>query len=149
MDYQLDVKGKLKTFHINLLKKYIERSYSDVATALDDDVLELVNASIVDCDEEGGQDGQIEKYPVLKASSKAVAINPSLSSENKEQLLALVNRYADVLQDKPGTTDVLEHDIRMVSDKPVHVKNRQIPYSLEENVNKDVNDMLQMNIIEH
>ena len=62
----MDVKGKLKTFHINLLKKYIERSYSDVATALDDGVLGLVNASIVDCDEEGGQDGQLEKYLVVR-----------------------------------------------------------------------------------
>nr|XP_022307941.1 uncharacterized protein LOC111113940 [Crassostrea virginica] len=149
VDYQLDVKGKLKTFHINLMKKYTERSYSDVATVLNDDVLGLVNASVVDCDDEGGQDGQLEEYPVLKVGSKAVAINPLLSSENKEQLLALLNRYADVLQDKPGTTDVLEHDIRTVSDKPVHVKNRQIPYSLEETVNKEVNDMLQMNIIEH
>ena len=73
---------------------------------------------------------------MLKASSAAVAINPSLSSENKKQLLALVNKYADVLQDKPGTTDVLEHDFRTVSDKPVHVKNRQKSYSLEETVNK-------------
>ena len=75
---------------------------------------------------------------MLKVGSKAVAIIPSLSSENKEQLLALVNRYAD----KQGTTDVLEHDIRTVSDKLVHVKNRQKPYSLEKTVNKEVNDML-------
>ena len=35
---------------------------------------------------------------MLKVGSKEVAINPSLSSENKEQLLALVNRYADTKQ---------------------------------------------------
>ena len=92
--------------------------------------------------EEGGQDGQLEKYPVIKVGSKAVAIIPSLSSKNKEQLLALVNRYADALQDKLGTTDVLEHDNRTVRDKPVHVKNSQKPYSLEKTVNKEVNDML-------
>ena len=53
-NYQLDVEGKLKAFHFNLLKKYTERFHSDVATVLDDDVLGLVNASVVDCD------GQLE-----------------------------------------------------------------------------------------
>ena len=38
---------------------------------------------------------------MLKESSKAVAINPSLLSENKEQLLSLI-----------VTTDVLELDIK-------------------------------------
>ena len=65
VDYQY-VKGKLKNFHINLLKKYIECSYSDVATVLDYDVLGLVNASTVDCDEEGGQDGQLEEKSYVK-----------------------------------------------------------------------------------
>ena len=73
----------------------------NVATALDDDVLGLVIASIVDCDEEGGQEGQLEEYPMLKVSSKAVTIHPSLLSENKEQLLSLI-----------VTTDVLELDIK-------------------------------------
>ena len=46
---------------------------------------------------------------------------------------------------------VLEHDIRTVSDEPVHVKNPQIHvlYSLEETVNKEVNDLSKMNTIEH
>ena len=64
-------------------------------------MLWLVNASIVDCDEEGGHEWQLEEYPMLKESSKAVAINPSLLSENKEQLLSLI-----------VTTDVLELDIK-------------------------------------
>ena len=53
-----------------------------------------------------------------------------------------------MLQSKPGITNVLEHDIRMVNEKPVQVKNRHIPYKMEESINKEVSEMLKMNIIE-
>ena len=36
----------------------------------------------------------------------------------------------------------------MVNEKPVQVKNRQIPYKMEESINKEVSEMLKMNIIE-
>lgn len=36
----------------------------------------------------------------------------------------------------------------MVSERPIYVKNRSIPFSLEDTVNKEVNDMLKLEIIE-
>ncbi|XP_065921940.1 retrovirus-related Pol polyprotein from transposon 412 [Magallana gigas] len=64
VDYQLDMQGKTKTFHINLLKKYIERPISDVASVTEDTgVLGLVNAAVVDCVDDEDQDGHLDEYP--------------------------------------------------------------------------------------
>ncbi|XP_065939358.1 uncharacterized protein [Magallana gigas] len=149
VDYQLDMQGKTKTFHINLLKKYIERPISDVASVTEDTgVLGLVNAAVVDCMDDEDQDGQLDEYPQSQVSVSTVNINPSLALESKNRLMKLLLKFDDVFQDRSGITSVLEHEIRTTSAKPIHVKNRQIPYSMEETVNKEVSDMLKMNIIE-
>lgn len=84
VDYQLDMQGKTKTFHINLLKKYIERTISDVVSVAEyAGVLGLVNASVVDCVDDEEQDGQLNEYPQSQVSGSTVNINPSLSSESK------------------------------------------------------------------
>lgn len=53
-------------------------------------------------------------------------VNSALSTEERKRLMGMVSKYGDVLQDKPGVTNVLENDIRMVSEKPIYVKNRSI-----------------------
>lgn len=98
--------------------------------------------------EDEGQERQIDEYHQSKVSGNTVGIIPLSSPDNQGKLLTLLCKYVDVLQDNPGLTYVLEHGIRMVSHKPIHVKNRQIPYSLEERINKEVSDMLHMTIFE-
>ena len=147
VDYQLNMQGKMKIFHINLLKKYIDRPKAEVSPILSDNsVFCLVGATVVDCAEDESQEGQLVEYPQI--SSELVDINPCLSTEQAKQVRCLLQNFDDVLQSKPGITNVLEHDIRMVNEKPVQVKNRQIPYKMEESINKEVSEMLKMNIIE-
>lgn len=50
VDYQLNIQGKVKTFHINLLKKYVERSQRETINVVTDEgVFGIVNAIVVDC----------------------------------------------------------------------------------------------------
>lgn len=150
VDYQLNIQGKVKTFHINLLKKYVERSQCETVNVVTDErVFGIVNAIVVDCVADTTQDGQLEHYPELDSCECAeMDVNSALSTEERKRLMGMVSKYGDVLVDKPGVTNVLEHDIRMVSEKPIYVKNRSIPFSLEDTVNKEVNDMLKLEIIE-
>lgn len=60
----------------------------------------------------------------------------------------IVSEYVDVLQGKLGITNVLEHDIQMVSEKTIHIKNYSLPFTLEETVNKEMGAMLKLKIIE-
>lgn len=58
--------GPIKTFHIDLLKKYVERSQCetfDVVT--DESTFGIVNAMVVDWVADTTQDGQLEDYPEL------------------------------------------------------------------------------------
>lgn len=148
--YQLNIQGKVKTFHINLLKKYVERSqYETVDVVREESVFGIVKAIVVDCVADTTQDGQLEDYPELDSCGCAeMDVNSALSTEERKRLMGMVSKYGDDLQDKPGVTNVLEHDIRMVSEKPIYVKNRSIPFSLENTVNTEVNDMLNLKIIE-
>lgn len=147
VDYQLNMQGKVKTFHINLLKKYVERTNAEISPILSDtSVFCLVGATVVDCAEYETQEGQLVEYPQI--STEKVDVNPQLSAEQKKQLTHVLQKFEDVLQSKPGLTHVLEHDIRMVNEKPVQVKHRQIPYKMEDSIDKEVSEMLKMNIIE-
>lgn len=64
-------------------------------------------------------------------------------------MMDLLYRYRDVLTDVPGHTHVLEHEIRLTTDKPVRVSPRQIPFALTETVKKEVSKMLELGVIEH
>lgn len=130
VDYQLNIQGKVKTFHINLVKKFVERSrYETVDVVTGESVFGIVNAIVDDCVADNTQDGQLEDYPELDSCGCAeMDVNSALSTEERKRLIGLVSKYGDVLQDKPGVTNVLEYDIRMVSEKPNYVINRSIPF---------------------
>lgn len=124
VDYQLNIQGKVKTFRINLLKKYVERSQRETINVVTDEgVFGIVNAIVVDCVADTTQECQLEDYPELDSCGCA-EIDSALSTEERKRLMGMVSKYGDVLQDKPDVTNVLEHDIRMVSEKPIYVKNR-------------------------
>ena len=51
-----------------------------------------------------------------------VVINPDLPESKRDELRALVKEFSDVFTDLPGTTDLVEHDIKLTSDIPVRSK---------------------------
>ena len=61
----------------------------------------------------------------------------------------ILYRYMNVLTDLPGQTHVLEHDIRLTTDKPVRVGPRQIPFALTDTLKEEVSIMLELGVIEH
>ena len=61
------------------------------------------------------QEGQFDEYPQI--SSELVDIIPCSSTEQEKQVRCLLQNFDDVLQSKPGITNVLEHDIRRVNEK--------------------------------
>ncbi|XP_062609261.1 uncharacterized protein LOC134271008 [Saccostrea cucullata] len=142
VDYQLDMNGKLKTYHANLLKSYIERSVPLVSSAMS-----VVSSDKIDESEYGDeQEGYVDSCKV--ETYKNVDLNPDLSKQERETLMELLHSFSDVLSDKPGHTHVLEHDIRTTTDKPIRVSPRQIPFAMIERVKEEVSKMLEMGVIE-
>lgn len=108
VDYQIDMKGKLKTFHVNMLKKYIDRNADSEEGSQDDK--SIVSSAVIDCTE----DENVEEYGLPSVGYNeelSVDINPELIPEDKQKVTSLLNQFDDVLSDDPGYTYLIEHDI--------------------------------------
>ena len=160
VDYCIEMGGGTKTFHINMLKKYIERSDQGESPSVNDGVeccglIECVATAVIQ-DDETDEDAQHMttsdeiQLPVMqsKESIKDVQINQSLNEEQKQQLKRVLQNYQDILTDLPGMTNMGEHVIQLASDQPLRMKPYPLPHSLRNTVKKEVQDMLNMNIIE-
>jgi len=142
--------GKIKTYHANLLKRYMDRINPE---SLDNgyNTLPVVNTAVIDLEEEcDDAKGELEELPVTISSEnpEQVDINPMLSDEQQQQVKNLLNEFTDVLSDKPGSTHLLQHDIKITTDIPIRVKPYPIPFSMKETVIDEVRKMIDMGIIE-
>src|SRR3984885_5176657 len=156
-DYRVEVApGKVRTYHINMLKKYCNRQASrevpknpeiQVEPVVEQEVATLVtvvNDGEIDKDEE-----LLELYNgVQKESYKDVKINPDLNSKQKGELVRLLERYKDIFSDVPGRTDLAEHEIKLTANTPVRSKAYPTPYGLQKEIDREIETMLQSGIIE-
>ena len=79
--------------------------------------------------------------PSLEATETIadVKINP--------ELVELLNEYKDVLTDLPGSTHLMEHDIKLTSTDPVRSRPYPVPHTMRETVKAEIQKMLDMGII--
>jgi len=145
-DYRVDINGKVKTFHINMLKKYISRVERDEEGM---EVLKVASAAIREND-----DLEIEmntnmyyEHEDMNDVSKVV-IDERLSASEKSQMLRLLKCYPEVFSDIPGCTDIVEHAIVLNTQEPIRTKMYPMPYSVREAINTEIQDMIKLDIIE-
>lgn len=77
-----------------------------------------------------------------------VVINPSLGMKEAAELQALLEKYGELLSDMPGRTNVIECKLDCTTATPVYVKQYPLPLMLQESVEKEVDEMLRLGIIE-
>ncbi|XP_071487082.1 uncharacterized protein [Diadema antillarum] len=154
MDYRIDLNGKPKVFHINLLKKYHARN--DVPSISD---AEAACTAVIECEEQNDDEEEtqqpltntslLQPFPFqAKESLDDVSINSALSSPQKEQVNELLNEYKDVLSDLPGRTTLGEHHIKLKGNEHLKSKPYPIPHSLRDTVREEVKTMLSLGVIE-
>lgn len=145
-DYRVNVNGKTRLFHINLLKKYNLRDEprSDVPTR-------LASCVVIDSDgsDANGNEKLLHLLPVKATESyKNVKVNESLSLDQNESVIALLHEFQDVLTDVPGRTDVIQHEVQLTTNEPIRNRPYQIPYAIREAVRDEIQKMIDMDIIE-
>lgn len=159
LDYRIEIEGKVKTFHANMLKQYCERN-----TETDVGVLDKVSAAaIVEDDQEGYDRVEESKYddysrgvseillcPVKVGTEtyQDVEVSPELSRESKQEIGELVREFSDVFTDIPGTTHLVEHDIQLSTTEPLRIKGYPIPFHSQPVVKEEVEKMLELGVIE-
>ncbi|XP_069119292.1 uncharacterized protein [Argopecten irradians] len=158
MNYKVEAGGKVKVYHVNLLKHYVERkdskeqdetnneagSAGDIAAGIA--VIEAEDA--VDC-------GAVDDENLLelgnfsgKENFKDVQISEDLTEEQQSQAIALLEEFQDIFTDIPGTTHLQEHRIETTCDDPIRVKPYPIPYAKRKEVQEEVRKMVKMGIVE-
>ena len=153
-DYRVEVNKKVKTFHANMLKKYIERDNQDGAPQRNSD-----NNQVMSCDVCTGIIGNDEDLSVndeemmelanchQKETVKDVKLGIKLNKIQQEEMMGTLVRYAEVFSDIPGKTDVIEHKIELTDNNPVRSRPYPLPYAMRENLKREIQDMLSLGII--
>jgi transposase InsO family protein len=143
-DYGINVNGKVKTFHINMLKKYLSRP-DDVpvtACAVFDNVCK---ASIENTED----DELLEMAPISGSETvNDVLFGSQLDKHQEVQVRGLLQQYQDIFTDIPGTSNLGEHRIELTSNEPVRSKPYPVPYGIRDSLKKEIQSMLDMGIIQ-
>ena len=89
--------------------------------------------------------------PDLSLPSQRIdpAVLAHLSDLEKQQLLAVLDKYADVFRDDPGLYKGVKHHIPLTADfKPKRLKEYKIPEKIKPEVMRQIDDLLDQGIIQ-
>ena len=105
-DYRIKVGEKSKTFHVNLLKKYVERVSTPNGS------FQVAGASIIE-GSEGSLEEAVDDDDLLELGSTSnkesvaeVTFGGELNQNQRDQAELLVGRFAILFTDKPGSTNM-------------------------------------------
>ena len=156
-NYRIQVGHKQKIFHANLLKKYhTAEPESSEGTRKPENPTENESETQVvqavpweraeDLKDQGTELETLNSFQ--KETVKEVKINPELSKDQQGEVRALLDQYKDIFTDVPSITNVSEHVIQLNSSQPIKGKAYSIPHALREILDKEIDNMLAMKIIE-
>ena len=171
VDYKIRVThDKIKTYHINMLKKYRQRkeqriknddesgNISELEVSKDGHRIEQVAAIAFVIDDGINKNSEFviedDKELLLlytvkqKESVNDVLINPNLSSEQQDEVRSLLRGYKEILSDVPKVTNIIEHKVELTQREPIRYKAYPTPYKMQEIVNKEIDDLLEMGATE-
>ncbi|XP_069138852.1 uncharacterized protein [Argopecten irradians] len=155
MDYAVNVDGKVKTLHANMLRLYVDRTDSgSLVMERDSGALSVVCASIVrDADNDEEDDFSPSNIVTLPTSVgtetvKDVDVSDELELEQQQDVNELLSEFADVLTGVHGKTTLVEHDINLTTNDPVRVKSHTLPFQMKATIREEVDKMLKMGVIE-
>jgi hypothetical protein len=160
-DYRIEMGNKNRIFHINLLKKYMERN-ADVTSLKtgDEDVgSEDVPSHVAVVIEESEVEDTAEMFterqqnlPTLQThqteSTNNVNYSTTLSQEQKLEAQEIVEQNRRICTDVPLTTNLLDIGITITEKNPVFVKQRPIPHAMVKSYEQEIDDMLKLGVIE-
>ena len=143
-NYKVKVGNKEKIYHANILKEYQSR--------VSNGETHIVAVVMIDEKGEVGEGNSTEPIPLVglqrKEFPKDVYISEELTSDQKEELADLCKKYDGVLSDLPGSTDLIECEIRQEKAEPTHVRQYALPHSKIKVIGEEVEAMLNMDVIE-
>jgi len=148
LDYVINVNGKNKIFHINLLRKYHER---EVENSIPEEVALAIAVVGGDEDDESYfEDNNLLEALNMKPTEtwKDVKIDESLNDIQQTEVKRLLSEFRDIFNILPGESKCGSHSIKLRTDEPIHVKQYPVPYAKNEIIKKEIENMTKWGIIE-
>ena len=147
-DYSVNVNDKPRTYHINLLKKYIPREHQTEEDNALLSIFDVGNVSIMENDhEDQDRDGELPDLYLKNEQSTEAIIGKQLNEEERKVVKNVINNYSDIFSNLPGTTQLIQHKVILTSQDPIRSKPYPTPYSIRESLKSDIQDMLEMGVI--
>ena len=185
-NYKIEVNRKMKTFHINLLKQYIDRNRVEKtalpgrrdlpggtrvetrvgtgievqgvqggnpqAAAVDGigKVLVGVSADITKEQEDVSvDDEELLKLGGLrkKESFSDVRLGGELCKEKQDEIMSVLGKYEEIFSDVPGKTNIIEHRVRLVDDRPIRCKPYALPYAVRGEIREEIQEMISNGVV--
>ena len=137
VDYLVKVRGNIKLYHINMMKKFIKREKENATKAKVCQMCIVDEPAMADtCD-----------ISVLEGKDEQFNICSELTKDQQLELVKLLNKF-DIFSGEPGLTSSITHDIKLTSNKPVHYKPCSVPFHLQETIDLEVQRMIDLGVIE-
>ena len=146
MNYRVDVDGVVGTYHANMLKQYVERKNVTSHCLLSAEANVTVHEE-TDTKEFGLDDCA---FPTAKqpSSFNDASISDALTSEQREEVEALIEQYPDVLTSVPGRTDLIQQDIKLSTSEPIQSEGYPFPFKASDVMDSEIKEMLELGVIE-
>ncbi|GFS27674.1 zinc finger protein [Elysia marginata] len=138
-DYRINMGGKVKTFHANLLNGYIARDQDIHQAAASLTVIE-------DIEGEHFNDSDCETLPELggwgsNETVKDLQYGDQLTPDQRRQLEEIASSYSSFFSDRPGTALTEEHRIELTSSTPVRQRPYPVPYAMRQTLCDELEKM--------
>jgi len=122
-----------------MLKKYWCREHEDRVH---------VSHAVVFEPEEGDEDELSLFTSAYTETYKDVKLNPELTEEQGGEVMKALEDCQDVFTDVPCLTNLGEHSIALTTEEPIHSRPYSLPHSMQKEVEKELDGMLKLGIIE-
>ena len=152
-DYKILIKGKDKTFHTNLLKKYIRRDDEDDKDRhanTPPSELAVVCTGVIYAQDPDVHEEPILELPPLEQKETVSDVNmcPDISEFQTHDVTTILEQYTDVFTDLPGKTLLVEHTVKLTTSTPTRSKPYPVPLAVQDTIKKEVATMIQLGVIE-
>jgi len=140
-NYRIQLQGRVKMFHANMLKKYHVRENADES-------MQIVGAAVIEDSHEVEMGEITELVSEQKETYQGVHVNPQLEEDQKKQVVELLKEFQDVFSDVPKVTNLGEHSIELTSSEPIRSRAYPLPFAMREAVDRELDSMLASGVIE-
>ena len=130
VDYIIEKDGISKLVHVDLLRKFGQRTMTNVFDQREDIEMHIM------CN-------VIESNAMTRGDTQRAEFISEIPDGYKERLRVMEEEeYKDVITTELGHTDRVEHRIELTAELPSRIKRYQIPQSYKEEVEKQVKELL-------